>query len=199
MRTWSDIVFALQDAIMDNEAWQSQGQSCYTDRYKEFMNEIIYHITEYLKVINGKVLKTRYDHVCVDIAFECKNELYIVRIYKWATRLRIYSIDNISDFDSHHNWYRQTMHILTAVNPLNPFVKCRLPNHKKFKVGDLVYLGSSTPRYKKKHDVRKVLQITGVNVYNKSIIYSVVSQSYKTAWYTKYAEGNLKKIKGDGI
>ena len=196
MRTWSDIVFALQDEIMDKEAWKSDGQSCYTDKYKEFMNEVIYHITEFLKVINGKVLKTRYDHVSVDIAFECNNELYIARIYKWATRLRIFSIDNISDFDNYHNWYRQTVHVLTAVNPLNPFVKCKLPNHKKFKVGDLVYVGSSTPRYKKKHDSHKILRITGINVYSRSIMYSVVSQSPESVWYTQYAEGNLRLIKG---
>lgn len=193
MRTWSDIVLALQDEIMDKEAWQSQGQSCYTDKYKEFMNEIIYHITEYLKVINGKVLKTKYDHISIDIAFECKSELYTVRIYKWATRLRIYSIDCISDFDDYHNWYRQTVHTLTEVNP---FVKCKLPNHRKFKVGDLVYLRSSTPRYKKLHDSQKVLRITGINIYSRCIMYSVVSQSYDAAWYTQYAEGNLRLIKG---
>lgn len=196
MRTWSDIVFALQDEIMDKEAWQSDGQTCYTDRYKEFMNEVIYHITEFLKVINGKVLKTRYDHVSVDIAFECKNELYIVRIYKWATRLRIFSIDNINDFDTYRNWYRQTVHVLTAVNPLNPFERCKLPSHKKFKVGDLVYLRNSTPRYKRKHDSHKVLKITGINIYSRCVMYSVVSQSYDAAWYTQYAEGNLRLIKG---
>ena len=157
------------------------------------MGEIIYHITEYLKVINGKVLKTRYDYACVDIAFECKSELYIVRIYKWATRLRIYSIDNINDFDDYHNWYRQTIHTLTEVNP---FIKCRLPNHRKFEVGDLVYLRSSTPRYKKLHDSQKVLRITGINIYSRCIMYSVVSQSYDAVWYNQYAEGNLRLIKG---
>lgn len=196
MRTWSDIVLALQDEIMDKEAWQSNGQLVCTDKYKEFMNEIVYHITEYLKVINGKVLKTRYDHISIDIAFECKSELYTARIYKWATRLRIYSIDNINDFDDYHNWYRQTVYTLTAVNPLNPFVKCKLPNHRKFKVGDLVYLRSSTPRYKKLHDAQKVLRITGINIYSRCIMYSVVSQSYDAVWYTQYAEGNLRLIKG---
>lgn len=193
MRTWSDIVLALQDEIMDKEAWQSNGKLFCTDKYKEFMNEIIYHITEYLKVINGKVLKTRYSHNCVDIAFECKSELYTIRIYKWATRLRIYSIDCISDFDDYRNWYRQIVHTLTEVNP---FEKCKLPSHRKFKVGDLVYVGSATPRYKKLHDSQKVLRITGVHIYSRCIMYSVVSQSHDAVWYTQYAEGNLRLIKG---
>ena len=193
MRTWSDIIFCLKDDAMDKEV---SSRDKFTDVYKDFASEVIYHMTQFLKEVKSTVLKTRYDGSAIDIAFENKNELFVARIYRWATRLRVYSIDNIEDFDTYNNWYKQSSRYMTAVDPLNPFLDFKLPKHKKFKVGDLVYLGKNVPWYKKENDGNKILKITNVIAYSSMIVYLVKSLSYKSETYNRFAEGNLKKIEG---
>ena len=158
--------------------------------------ELFKQSTQFLKEVNSTVLKTCYDGNTIDIAFENKNELFATRIYRWTTRLRVYSIDSIEDFDTFNNWYKQSSRNLLYVDPLNPFLDFKLPKHKKFKVGDLVYLGKNAPWYKKEHDENKVLEVTNVIPYSSMIVYVVKSLSYESATYTRFAEGNLKKIEG---
>lgn len=199
MRTWSDIISCLRDDAMDKEV---SNRDKFTDVYKDFVSEVIYHITQFLKEVNYTMLKTHYDGSAIDIAFENKNKLFVARIYRWATRLRVYSIDSIEDFDTFNNWYKQASRNMPQVDPLNPlaplnpFLNFKLPKHKKFKVGDLVYLGKNAPWYKKKHDENKVLEVTNVIPYSSMIVYIVKSLSYESATYTRFAEGNLKKIEG---
>lgn len=197
MRTWGEIIDCLRNDTLKPELSIEKN---YTSKYKEFVNEVIHYMTLFLKGINCTVTKTDYDHSTIDIAFEKSNKLFALRMYRWSLRIRIFAINDISDFDVCRYWYKQKIITIPPINPTNPFANplanCKLPKHAKYKVGDLVYLSNSTPIYKKRTDSNKVFEIVEMYTYPASIMYSVKSVSFESAYYTRFAEGNLKKIIG---
>ena len=182
----------------------------YDNKYIKFINEFISYIKIGLTEINAKYVKHLFNEYRVSVLFEKESKFYIVIFSSYHLRYAICICNDINSFNNRDGLYYRAKctkgNLDTCTTPEDIFKNCKLPEHAKFNIGDIVMLNKKgRETYGNSHysydntdlDLNKLFKITNVIYESTRIVYSVDSVIEKLGTvFDSYAECNLRKIKG---